>query len=246
MSRYDDRRAQALEDATNGVSKAILEAMPRMVAHPVPIQGIPHPGDGSPGVCVQDVDIGGAIGCTAREGLILGKAASVGRPKNMLEIGSYVGWSSAHLLYGNRLRLVCVDSLNEGAGQILTAPNVDVLRRFHQNMRALNMSDRVVFIPAESPECLPEISPDGGWDFVFLDGWHLNEQPLRDVKGLLPHMNENGVIFLHDMGMPDVNEAGKHLVSQGWVFTGFITPNFLAAFWKTEPKWWNRFLGSID
>lgn len=245
MSTYEERRALLLEDAINPVSAAILEALPRMVSHPVPQQPIEHPGSGAPGVCAQDIDIGGAIGCTPLEGYILNRAVTFARPRNMLEIGSYVGWSSAHLLHGNNRRLVCVDNLSEGTGALLPTPSVDVLLRFHQNMAALRMRDRAILIPEKSPDCIPALSPDGGWDFVFLDGWHLDGQPTRDVEGLLPYMDSTGVIFLHDMDMVDVNEAGKHLISQGWTFTGFPTPNFLAAFWKVRPKWWDKFLGSF-
>src|SRR4051812_21216561 len=108
MTQYDIRRAQLVNDATNEVSPAIVGTLPRMVGHPVPSHPIDHPGRGAPGVCVQDIDLGGAIGCTSREGYILNRAVTLSRPKNMLEIGSYVGWSSAHLLYGNKFRLTCV------------------------------------------------------------------------------------------------------------------------------------------
>lgn len=246
MSTFDERRAAAVADATNPVSRAILEAMPRMVGHPVPPSKSPHPGEGSAGVCVQDSDIGGALGCTAREGYILNRAVTIGRPKRMLEIGSYVGWSSAHLVYGNAAKLVCLDSLTEGPGHLLETMDGRILQRFHENITSLNLSPRVTFIPGESPGDLSRISPDAGWDFVFLDGWHLDGQPLRDVKGLLPHMHEAGVIFLHDVHMPDVREAATHLTEEGWVFTGFLTPNMLSAFWKVEPKWWGKFLESFE
>jgi hypothetical protein len=112
-------------------------------------------------------------------------------------------------------------------------------------MRALEMAHRVIMVPESSPDCIPGISPVRGWDFVFVDGWHLNGQPLRDVQGLVPHMAEKGVIFMHDMGMPDVNDAGKYLASDGWTFTGFTTANFLSAFYKVQPDWWDAFLESV-
>lgn len=245
LSRFEERRAELLADATNDVSRAIVEALPHMVSHPVPRTPRVLPGDDSPGICAQDIDLGGAIGCTPKEGYILNRAAACARPKHMLEIGSYVGWSSAHLLYGNKLRLTCIDSLREGIGLLLDEPNIDVLLRFHENMRALDMGDRVTLIPEESPGCLKDIAPKHGWQFVFVDGWHFDQQPLHDVQGLLPYMNPSGVIFVHDMGLHDVYEATQYLIEQGWTYYGFLTPNNLAAFWLTEPKWWARFLRSI-
>lgn len=38
----------------------------------------------------------------------------------------------------------------------------------------------------------------GGLDVVFIDGLHLYEQVLKDIKNSLNHLNEGGVILLHD------------------------------------------------
>ena len=244
MNIFDERRAQLFSENINPVSQAILEHMPHMVAHPVPPAPKSTPAEYH-SWCVQDFDFRGPIGCTPGEGYILNRAAALARPRFMLEIGSYVGWSAAHLLYGNQLRLTCVDSLREGTGVLLDAPNAEIVLRFHENMRTLDMESRVTLIPEESPACLEHIAPEGGWHFVFLDGWHFDRQPLRDIQGLLPFMHQHGVVFMHDLGLFDVDEAATYLVEQGWTRHDFVTPNSLGAFWKVEPRWWKKFLKEI-
>lgn len=36
------------------------------------------------------------------------------------------------------------------------------------------------------------------WDVVFIDAWHIADQVYRDLMNSLSHLNEGGVIFLHD------------------------------------------------
>ena len=42
------------------------------------------------------------------------------------------------------------------------------------------------------------ISEIGGLDVVFIDGLHLYEQVLKDIENALNHLNEGGIILLHD------------------------------------------------
>ena len=86
---FDERRAQLLADATNPVSRAILDAMPRMVSHPIPQAHMSFDGRDVSGWCAQDFDLRGALGCTPGEGYILNRAATLAKPRFMLEIGSY-------------------------------------------------------------------------------------------------------------------------------------------------------------
>ncbi len=44
----------------------------------------------------------------------------------------------------------------------------------------------------------PYINSIGGLDVVFIDGLHLYEQVLKDIKNSLKYLNKGGIILLHD------------------------------------------------
>jgi hypothetical protein len=121
-----------------------------------------------------------------------------------------------------------------------TANNI-VRSRFAMNLGRLGVIKRVDLIQAKSPDVLPSIAPKRGWDFVFLDGWHFDGQPSRDVTGLLPHLSKNAVLWLHDCWMGDIKNAMLILEENGYHASHFVTSNRLTAFWKQEPVWWDAF-----
>ncbi len=237
MSNIERRRLAHL-GIDNLVSQVLIEQFPHLGY-------IAAPHDPA-ATCFQDMEIGGAIACTAQEGFLLNRLVHFGDFNRMLEIGSYIGWSTAHLLYGNQKRITCVDPFIEAPGRLLPQPDLRVKRRFYENMDRLGMSERIYLFTEPSPAILSEIAPDHGWDFVFLDGWHLNGQPERDVRGFLPLLAEEAVVVFHDTWMHDVYEGVKVLMSEGWTYTySFHTANAMGVCWREEPTWWKAFLEEI-
>jgi hypothetical protein len=49
-----------------------------------------------------------------------------------------------------------------------------------------------------SDEYFNQIDPNRKFDIIFIDGLHLKEQVMRDIINSLNHLNDNGVILLHD------------------------------------------------
>jgi hypothetical protein len=43
-----------------------------------------------------------------------------------------------------------------------------------------------------------DLSPNYKWDIIFIDGLHLSYQVEKDILNSLNHLNNNGVIILHD------------------------------------------------
>ena len=63
------------------------------------------------------------------------------------------------------------------------------------------------------------------YDIIFIDGLHLKEQTLRDVNNSLEHLNENGIIVMHDCNpMAKEHAMAKKRVStwNGTVWEAFI------------------------
>lgn len=56
---------------------------------------------------------------------------------------------------------------------------------------------------------------DYQWDVIFIDGLHISDQVLRDVKNSLKHLNPNGYILLHDCNPPDSFHAREDYYING-------------------------------
>ena len=171
------------------------------------------------------------------EALLLSAYVETMAPRNILEIGAYVGWSTAHLALNARNPIDVVDPFTTGCRYF----NTDVLRRFWQNIIRCELEDKVNLYPLRSPDCLERIAPKEGWDFVLIDGHHHDKQPMRDVKGVLPHLAEDGVIVLHDTFFPNVATAANYLVEQGFYCVDLQTPAEMQFFWyHSRPASWHR------
>src|SRR5689334_1349602 len=206
-------------------ARLLREAFPELVFHPGT--------SGNPDVHYQDREVRGAVCCTPAEAMLLHHAARLCNPAAALEIGSYVGWSTAHLASAlARGVLTCVDPfLETGDGGADADAGARAHARFLQNIARAGLASKVRLVREKSPEALPALSAGVRWDFVLVDGWHLSGAPLRDVLGVLPHLAGHPVLLLHDLWIADVRDAFAHLVARGWGCHVFDTANYLALLW---------------
>lgn len=215
------------------VSRKLLAAMPELVAHP-------GPNPGEPAEYFQDAELRGAISATAEEAMLLYRAAQLCQPVLALEIGSYVGWTAAHIARGmTGGTLICVDDFSESSdgGRHMV--------RLGANLERAGVAGRVRVVPGCSPEILDTAVGDLV-DLAFVDGCHRGEQPLLDVQAVARLMAPDGVMALHDTWMPDVARACDWLVGQGWVMLQLPTPGRLAFFCLQMPGWWGEFLAEVQ
>jgi hypothetical protein len=65
---------------------------------------------------------------------------------------------------------------------------------------------------------------DYKWDIIFIDGLHISDQVLRDVKNSIKHLNPNGYILLHDCNPPDIFYAREdyYLNGQQYPWNGTV------------------------
>lgn len=229
-------RADALAACEhNAVSRLLIRRFPALIAHPAP-RGVGE-------WCLRDGDVGGALACSAPEAYLLHRLCLAGEFARPLEIGAYVGWSTAHMALGLTARLDVVDPFTEGEAVLYSAAQVATLRRFTDNMRACGLREQINLVLQPSPQALAQIQRYGTpWDFVFIDGWHADGQPSRDVAGVLPYLTERAIIALHDTWMPDVAAAGDLLTAAGWTAHQFETANLLTVYYRAEPPWWRQFV----
>lgn len=209
--------------------------MPRLVAHPGT--------SGLPDLHYTDFDLGGAVCCTQDEAAILHNAAASHNPRMALEIGSYVGWSAAHIARAFRGKLFCLETFSE-LGEGVSPEQAKM--RFAENIARMRQDGCIELVCGRSPDVIGSIAPAGGFDFVFIDGDHHDRHPLQDVAGVMQYLSPTGLIALHDLWEPDVLDAAKFLKNNGFNVEIFSTANYLGFAWRGELPWWSAFQRQVD
>lgn len=228
-------RAKAIS-AAHGISLPILRAMPHLVAVRRPDGGA---GDA---VLYQDGELRGAMSATAEEAQLLAYVAQVTGARRALEIGSYVGWTACHL--ATMCDVICVDPFLElgGVSHLGDDASAETCERFLQNVRRAGYREKVTLIQGRSPEAVESLYVPGGFDLAFIDGWHLDGQPRRDVRAAEDTLATGGTVVLHDLNIPDVQDAACWLLAQCYAGVILPTPNWLGVFWPPDmrrkpPSW---------
>jgi predicted O-methyltransferase YrrM len=144
------------------------------------------------------------------EGYTLLQLAAIGGGVGaVVEIGSYLGRSTAFLAAGSkaagREKVVAVDhfrgSPEHQAGQAFASPTLaregTTFHGFRDNLRRLDLGDHVTPIVASSAEAA------GRWDgpirLLFIDGDHSYEESRRDFELWSPFVVPHGVVCFHDI-----------------------------------------------
>jgi predicted O-methyltransferase YrrM len=212
---------------------------------PVParlIEHFPHLiGRDGPGNSTEthftDADLGEAIAMPASEAQLLYSIAGWVAFDSAVEIGAYVGWSTAHILaaaepFASQM-LAVIDPFTESTG----APGATE-ERFWQNIDRVDSYIKAQVYRAYSPEILPIVKPRHGWDFAFIDGKHTHGQPVADVMGLVPCLSADAVVVLHDAWLPNVKGAIDWLAMSGWTAAELPTANLMTVCYRGDRPHW--------
>jgi predicted O-methyltransferase YrrM len=118
------------------------------------------------------------------------------RPRRCLEVGTFKGGSAMIITAAlddlGQGRLACVD------------PNAQVSTEHWQSI-----AHRATLFQGPSPDVLPQASQTvgGKFDFALIDGDHSTEGVIRDIRGTLPHLENQAYLLLHDAHNADVIEG---------------------------------------
>lgn len=148
--------------------------------------------------------------------------------KRGLEIGTYFGWTAAHLLAAG-LRLDCIDPAMQDEQR--RKDIVDALENVPES-KGYRLWDGF------SPQCIEQVrgSAPEPWSFVFIDGNHDGDAPRNDAIAVLPHLAPDAVVVFHDLISPYV-EAGLAVFRDAGFRTSLInTMQVLGVAWRGNVK----------
>lgn len=200
-------------------SNLIAPDLRRFFPHAKPLARSPYGHE-----VLHDPDLHAVCGyMTADEAAILYHVAKL-RPSVWLEIGSFVGWSAAHLAMAG-VAVLAVD-------QEYTDRNAIKLRA-EENLKAAHLLANVELI-GNSSDGFFQDAPIDYFDGVFIDGNHDAPEPLRDAQRALTALNARGVIVLHDYAGRPIRDAVDWLFDQGFKVRIYQTPAQLAVCWRGD------------
>jgi predicted O-methyltransferase YrrM len=130
----------------------------------------------------------------------LGELAFLRSPENVIELGCFVGWTTAHLA-----KSLC----SKAAGTIYAVdPSRKCLDVMLENLKRGGLDARVRPIHgfSEDAEVLAALPDKAG--IIFIDTGHSYPQTLREIELYAPRLAAGGFIVLHDsMSAPGVRKS---------------------------------------
>ena len=221
LRSYKELRDKAFNATPQGLSFEILVSNFHLVYHP-PVNQLGKSGHYT---IYQD---NSAVCCPANEAMLLYQITEHLQPKTFIEVGSYAGWSSMHILEAlpPTSYFFAVDDFSE-----CTKPDLVKIVLADQLCKYSNS----FIYEIDSTDFLNDRL--GYAQIIFIDGFHRDGKPLQDVKASLNCLDVNGYIILHDTWMPDVKVASEWLIEQGFNCHTFETDNYLSVYSKGELEW---------
>lgn len=119
--------------------------------------------------------------------------AELARGKRVLEIGAYCGLSTVCM--GRTAKHVTSVDYWDGRG---TPTPQDTLSQWRSNMARYGLTDKTTAINLSEHE----VTPDGPFELVFIDGAHDYESVSYDIARALPRLVPGGLLAFHDYKHP--------------------------------------------
>jgi glycosyltransferase involved in cell wall biosynthesis len=142
--------------------------------------------------------------------------------KRALEIGSWLGWSTAHLALAG----VTVDVIDPAHDD----PSFRAI--VEQSLRCCGVFDRVRLTSGRSPEAVAELG--GKWSLFFIDGDHESPGPMRDALACLPFAADDCAFVFHDLASPAVTAGLRVLEEKGFHVVVYQTAQIMAMAWRGD------------
>lgn len=146
-------------------------------------------------------------------------AAAVPADRVIVEIGSYLGRSTAFLALGadDSVPVYAVDPHSGDRSQIDAGlEGIDTSKQFLRNMENVGVSAKVRPMVMTSSKAASEWEgrPIG---LLFVDGWHSADAVFDDGTSWGPHLAPNAIVVFDDVNHAEVESGVERLVRNGTV-----------------------------
>jgi predicted O-methyltransferase YrrM len=129
------------------------------------------------------------------------RLARLGQPLAILEIGSYLGASTAFLAGGlgaHQGKVICVDTWKNGG---MSEGERDTESEFKSNTSSFGEKVRAIRGCSIDPQVVDAVrSEAGSIDLIFIDGDHSYEGVYGDWCAYSPMLRSGSLVVLHDIG----------------------------------------------
>ena len=142
-----------------------------------------------------------------------------------LDIGSHTGWTTANIVEAGN-RVIAVDPMYSNA-EFRDYASGNLMRYLYWICVELEARTANEFFAA------PE-NTYTQFNGVCIDGNHSSPCPLEDAQNSAKHLNDRGVILLHDYRGEPIKEAYRWLLANGFQGRTYTTPNGVAVCWRGE------------
>jgi glycosyltransferase involved in cell wall biosynthesis/predicted O-methyltransferase YrrM len=138
--------------------------------------------------------------------------------RRALEIGSWLGWSTAHLALAG----VVLDVIDPAHDDPIVRSSVE------DSLAHCKASANL--IGGRSPESIAAL--DRKWSLFFIDGDHEAPAPVRDTLACLPYATADCAFVFHDVAAPAVADAVHALRERGFNVLLYQTAQMMALAWR--------------
>lgn len=141
---------------------------------------------------------------------LLQRALTIGAGGTMLEIGSYLGASTAFLGFAATRLNGIVHAVDPWTNDAMGSEGVrDTFEEFSRNTQ--RYAARIVAHKGYSAD-VHAAEPSIPCDMLFIDGDHSYDAVAADLRMWLPSLKAGGVLAMHDIDLPDVKRAFEDVV----------------------------------
>jgi hypothetical protein len=141
-------------------------------------------------------------------------------------IGNAFGLSSAYVALvmaeNEGERVLTIDNLNHHITDDETIRKVSDIQHLVAESLILNLDLPLTFINTVgwSPKDLPKICSPYLFDFVIIDGYHIEEAVIADFNGILPYTTDDVLFVFHDLDIPGVRAGYEACLDNNPTFSG--------------------------
>lgn len=167
------------------------------------------------------------------EAAILYNAAKTLGGREWLDIGAHTGWTALHAAAAGYW-VTALDPMYANDEFRLRAESNAARAGFDTRFCSVAATSRMWFGGDRRYE-RALVAPDQRYDGVMIDGDHCWMEPLYDAVWSLKHLNNPGVILLHDFIGGPVREAVRYLMVEGMKCRVYISSSqCMALCWRGE------------